>query len=673
MNLSFNSSPKHHLRQYFFSLEIGSGILQTSIWTVENNKVQVLSSGTYEEYLHSSDFISAADKSLTQSALSLKIDPASIKRVILGLPASWLSQERILPEKSKFLKEICQKLSLKPIGFVVSAEAVVRYLHTTEGVPPTAIIIGVSGSDLEVTVVRLGKIVGVHTVKRGGNITEDVKEGLSRFLPTDLFPSRIMLYDHGVELESLRQTLLSFSWQAPQHRLPFLHFPKIDVLPPDTSIIAISVTAGGEAISSQPQVIESVVEEINPEVISDLGFVENIDLALTSPQKKANIERPKTIRPKFKLPSLPVLPVLPSLRAIPAVIALLILLLLPIAYWYYFVTAKIVLTFRPQTITASFTAQLPFKTISTDAESEINLPTTGQVLIGDKATGVVTVVNGTTQIKTFSSGTELTSDSGLKFVTSENVTIASASGSADPNSYQPGKSDVKISSVNIGQDSNLSAGSEFKIGSFSKLDYVARNSQAFSGGTSRQASAVSKKDLADAKSQAEADLLTKSEAALKNTLPEGAVLISGTLTQKVISETTNFKEGEAADQLIYTKKVKSEGKTYQQADLDKLVEEKLSPQYPPNSKLLSSPKIEISFKGNTTSIIATVELAPDINTDEIAQKLLGQSVSKADGYFKNLSGLSETDIEFKPQKGELFKRFPYRSQNLSIFSTFVTP
>lgn len=655
----FTLTPKTSPRQYFFSLEVGSGVLQTAIWTVENHKVQVFSVGSYEKYLHTDDFITAADKSLTQSASSLKIDPTQIKRVILGLPASWLEKDHILPEKSKFLKDVCQKLALKPIGFVVTAEAVVRYLHTTEGVPPTAILIGISGADLEVTVVRLGKIVGIHTVKRGGNITDDVKEGLTRFLPADLFPSRILLYDHGVELESLRQTLLSFSWQAPQHRLPFLHFPKIDILPTNTSIQAVSITAGSEAALSQP--LETAVVTPEPEV--DLGFVEDVDLALAAPSKKVVIEKPKLPRPKFKLP---------NLRIFPILLLLFSLILLPILYWYYFVTAKIVLTFIPQTVTARFTASLPTKIVSTDAESEVTLPTTGQVLVGDKASGVVTIVNGTNVVKTFASGTELVSTNNLKFVTTDNVTIASASGTADPNSYQPGKADVKISASDIGQDSNLSAGSEFKVGSYSKLDYVARNNAALSGGSSRQAQAVSKKDLADAKSQADADLATKSQAALQNSLSSGEVLVPNSITQKIVSEIPNHKEGEAADSLTYTKKINTSGKTYLQSDLDKLVEDKLSPQYPPNSKLLSTPKVDLTFSKTQANIVASVDLAPDLNTDEMIPKLLGKPVASANDFFKNLPGLSKVDIEFKPSKGNFFKRFPYRKENLSIFSTFVT-
>jgi len=694
MNLPFSSSAKPHPRSYFFSLEIGNGILQTSIWTVENNKVQVLSTGTYEKYLHVTDFIAAADKSLSQSALSLKIDPTSIKRVILGLPSSWLSQERILPEKSKFLKEICQKLALKPIGFVVTAEAVIRYMQVTEGVPPTAVFIGISGEDLEISVSRLGKIVGIHTVKRGQSVAEDVKEGLSRFLPTDLFPSRILLYDHGVELEGLRQHLLSFPWQAPQHRLPFLHFPKIDVLPMETSIKAVSVTAGSEAAGNEsvfPEAEESVPAPITTDLV-DLGFVENVDLALSqkTPRKpppqeshvlpvKSKFVFPKITLPHFSFPRLGLL-----IFFIPFIIALLGFL------WWYFASVKIILSIVPQSTSARFTATAstksktqsqPFlllKNVITDADTEINLPTTGTILIGDKATGSVTIVNGTNQIKTFSSGTELFSPSGLKFVVANNVTIASASGTADPNSYQPGKADVAVTASDIGQDSNLSAGTEFRIGSFSKLDFIAKNTQALSGGTSRQAQAVSAKDLTDAKAQADADLTAKSLAALKNSLTATEVLLPDSISLQTVSESTNHKIGEAADQLTLTRKIKASAVSYSQSDLDQLVDAKLSPQYSQNTKPLSSPKIEISFKsaGSGTylaNINATVDLAPDINTEEIVSQLLGKPTSVSQEYFSHISGMSNLEMVFKPKFTDSFKRFPFRRENISVFSTFVSP
>lgn len=690
MNLPFTVSPNITSRNYYFSLEIGSAVLQTSIWTVENRKVQVLSVGTHEKFHHLSDFVAAADKSLTQSALSQKIDPVSIKNVILGLPSSWLSQEKILPERAKFLKEVCHKLSLKPIGFVITAESIIQFIHHTEGVPPTAIFIGISGDELEVSMVRLGKIYGIHTVKRGQNIIEDVKEGLSRFLPADLFPSRILLYDHGVELETIRQTLLGYSWQSGSNRLPFLHFPKIDILPANTSIKAISTTTGADAVANQisSRTISPAVK-VEPQVDSSgLSFVEDIDLAIhkSAPPSAVSVPAKTKFRPKITLPRLPGLPRLPRFFGIVPGLLVLILISLPVFAWYRFAKAEIYISIVPQTISVRFstTASLKqgepvsLKSTSTELDTEINLPTTGTALVGDKATGQVTVINGTNLPKTFPAGTLLTSPSQLKFETTADVTVSPASGSADPNSYQPGKADVSIIAQAIGQDSNLSAGTEFRIGSFSALDFTAKNSSAFSGGSSRQTQAVARKDITDAKSQADSDLNTKSEVALKSGLPQDSVIIPESLSIQTLSETTNFDEGQAAEQLTLNRKVKASALYYLQTDLDNLVESKLSPEYPENPKLLSTPKTEITFRSQGTNayqvnITASVDLAADIDTDRIISQLPGKPVTKIRPYFSSLPGYTDFKVEFTPKIFASVKILPLRRDNLSVFTTFVSP
>ena len=118
--------------------------------------------------------------------------------------------------------------------------------------------------------------------------------------------------------------------------------------------------------------------------------------------------------------------------------------------------------------------------------------------MGDKATGAVSVANNVKTARSLPAGTILTSPSGLKFVLDETITVASGSG--DVFNLQPAKAVAKITAVQIGGDSNLSAGTVFKVGTYAENETAAKNEAAISGGTSRQAKVVAKDDVAKLRS-----------------------------------------------------------------------------------------------------------------------------------------------------------------------------
>src|SRR3989344_2992709 len=270
MNLSFfkSTSPKPNGdREYLFALEIGHTQAKSAVWSVINDKPQVLAVGgtvTWDGQSEDS-LLAACDQTLSDSASRVdesgKIQP---EKVILGLPSTWIQAEKITTPWLKVLKTLSDKLSLKAVGFVITADAVIRAIQNSEGVPPTAIIIGVFQGDLEILLARMGKNAGTQVVKRSSTITSDVTEGLSRFINIDMLPSRMLLYDSGTELDQIRQTLLAHPWQAPQVKLPFLHFPKVENLPADFSIRSIALTGGFEVAESIGLIDASQPDDLAP-------------------------------------------------------------------------------------------------------------------------------------------------------------------------------------------------------------------------------------------------------------------------------------------------------------------------------------------------------------------------------------------------------------------------
>jgi hypothetical protein len=705
------TSDSHPPREYLFSVEIITESVKTSIWSVINGKIQILAIGRVTSWdgVSIESLVSACDESL--SDVTQKIDPSGKiqpEKMILGLPPDWVGDDKIIPEKLKILRTLTKELSLKAVGFVIIPQALVRYLHHTEGVPPTTILIGVRNEYLEITVSRLGKTDSTEQVRRSGNIGLDVAEGLTRFVGESMLPSRILLYDSGKNLEEIKQEMLTFAWQSPQYKLPFLHFPKIEILPPDFSVKAISQSGGDEVaksiglIKDEPQTDTGDEQQLGTSASpEDLGFFPDVDVAVSPEIVKQQaevapviekaapriVEPPKSKRPvlryKFTPPSF-------KLSAKPVSLLLLLLVFVGVAFWYFWfqIKADVNISLSPQDLNHKLEFQvdpqiaspdfssntLPASEKSIEVSGEKTKTTSGSKIIGDKATGSVSIINGTSSPRNFPAGTSITSPSGLKFTLDTSVDVASASGTADPNSYQPGKATVKITAAAIGSDSNLTAGTQFRVGSFSSLDYVARNESAFAGGSSRQVQTVSAKDLTELRSSLVAELSEQSKAQLLSESDSGTLIIPQSVSFKTQSEKPNHQVDDVSDSVSLNLSLKATALSISRETLDKIISEQISTVIP--AGFAQSKALDYDFEvlgveeqKFRISVNATTELLPVIDKKQIVQKILGKSETEADSYLRSLPNISKVDVVILPRLFSWIKILPHVEQNIRISTT----
>ena len=719
MNLPFlKKKASETKREYLFALEVGYESVKSAVWTVANDRTQVLSLGiTVRCQTDSEDsLIPACDQTLSGAAGSLdtsgRIQP---EKMILGLPVSWVNNDKIVPEKLHTLRSLTQKLSLKAIGFVVTIQALIKYLQYTEGVPPTSIIVGFWENIIEVTLVSMGKIEATQLVRKSNQITADVVEGLSRFGHVDMLPSRILIYDSGTDLEETKQELLGFAWQAPQNRLPFLHFPKVEILPPDFSVKAISLAGGSEVAEVLGMISKTGPEaEILPEVPEsvltpqELGFVGEGDVIPPEvspeplPPEPAPPEPlpPQVLAkarhfPQIKLPAfsfkLPAIKFsLPHLSFSSGIILGLLGLLavaggLFAAYWYL-PRATVVITVAPKSLQYEFdlTADtattapdltrriLPAVAADVGVSGHLTKTATGTKTIGDKATGEVTVINGTPSPRSFPVGTMITSATGLAFTFDSAVTVASASGTADPNLYQPGKANVKITAQVIGTDSNLTAGTQFRIGSFSTLDYVAKNDAAVSGGTSRQVAAVAAGDLTDLRSQLTTSLTDEARSKLAASVISDYQLLADSVKVTSVSEKFDHSVGDVADNLGLDLSLRATGLSFNSADLNNLITGQISSLIPAGFQLEEG-GINHSFtiksvkdKQAVISVQVTAVLTPQMENTQIINNISGKSVTAAKTYLESFPGISRIDFKFIPNLPQGLLTLPHVSKNIGV-------
>lgn len=660
------------------ALEIGQGVAKSAVWTVINSQTQVVSVGSPANWrdLDLNSLITAIDTTVSEA--SQRVDESrnlTINKVILGLPASWIKDDKIDSDKMVWVRQISEKLKLTPVGFVVTFEAVVRYVQHKEGVPLTAITLGFWPNILEMSLVHLGKIEGSVTVSRSQNLTDDVVEGLSRFPAVDMLPSRMLLYDSGIDLEEVKQLLLSYPWLSPSRKFGFLHFPKIEILPGDFTIRAIALSGGTEVAVSlgmldKPHEPLPKTETLNA---SDFGFTSEdiknkpvpVEEAEVVPVETPVIEKPKFILPKFSLPR-------PNIHinfkwGINLAILFFVLICLFVFAWAV-PKAKVNLAFQTTPIDHTFVAELSTQNVEATATETLSASTTGTKVVGDKATGSVTIVNSLATSKSFPKGTVITSPSGLKFNLDKDVQVASASGVAINKVF--GKSEVSVTAVKVGTESNLSTGTNFQIGSLATFDIVAQNDTAFLGGTSREVKAVAKTDVDTLRSQILEKAKTNAKQQLIDKTANQKLILDSIITQ-TISEDLDHKIGDAADSVNLKLTVRSKGVIINNSDLDKIVNLEINPLIPPGFRSTSVEIGNLGIKKTTSdtsqiSVSVKIKTVPQIDSQEIAKNITGKSLEIARKYLQSLPAIAKIDFKITPSLPIITSRLPFRPRRIEV-------
>ncbi len=306
-------------REYLLAIEIWDGEVKSAIWTVEGGKTRVAALGSHERWAEKEELIEAADRSLSQASERFTETGKEPSKVIFGLPEKWTDNKEIKPEYQKLLRELYQKLELKPVGYVLTFDALIHHLKRVEGIPPSAILVKLLEDKIHLAIVEVGKKLGAEEVSRSQNLASDLGEGLVRISEAETLPARLLVFDSD-EIEKVNQELVAYPWLKPQpggKKLPFLHLPKIEILPTDSDINAVALAGGSEVAKSlgfeikeeiketpvveepevkeEPQAAEDGEEKaVEPEV--DFGFVRGKDIKEEEPEK---IE-PKEIEPEVE-------------------------------------------------------------------------------------------------------------------------------------------------------------------------------------------------------------------------------------------------------------------------------------------------------------------------------------------------------------------------------------
>ena len=663
-NLLEKFTTKEAPAEHFFALNLSDETVKAAVWTVKEGQTQVVNLGKGAKWdgKNQESLLKAADQSLSQASQELKPGPNG---VIFGLPDTWVDKDAVSSEKKPWLKYLCDELELKPLGFVVTDTAIMAYLKIEEGTPISAILIQLSSSEINLTLVKLGKIIGSQLVGRSGDLGADVEEGLSRFDKVDALPARILLYNGGGDFEEDKQQLLSYDWEE---KLPFIHFPKVESLSSEITVRAVALAGGSE-------VAKSIGIEVKTRPEADQPLAEE-----PLPKIKVNLEpiweKLRTITSVFsKLPR----------SRLPLILGggfMVLLVGLFLLYWYV-PKASLALYLEPQVVNQELELSLdpeantvvvgsnvlPVQLVEKSVSGEKTSEVTGTKLIGDPAKGGVTLYNKTATTKTFVAGSLLLGPGNLAFSLDEETTVASRSSSVDQNEntiISPGKADAKITASNIGPESNLAADSRLSFKQFSEDDYYAKSS-GLSGGTAREVKAVTEADMDDLEAALTADLIDTAKEELRQSLGSDQVLIERENDLALADKNFSQADSEVADNLTLRGKLNYEGIVYRQAELDMLLKEAIKTKIPENfviSEFSGLERGEVS--GMTLPIQYEAKLLPRLDFNEIKKNLRGRYPDKVEEYLVSLPQFVSADIQIKPNLPKALKTLPRVTKNINL-------
>lgn len=692
-NLLAKFTNKEVPAEHFFALNLSEETVRAAVWTVKEGQTQVVNLGKSESWdgKTKEGLLKAADQSLSQASEGVRPEPNG---VIFGLPETWADKDAINQEKKAQLKYLCDELALKPLGFVVTDTAIIAYLKIEEGTPISAILIQLTSSEINLTLVKLGKIIGSQLVGRSGDLGADVEEGLSRFEKVDALPARIILYNGGGDFEEDKQQLLSYDWEE---KLPFIHFPKVESLSSEITVRAVALSGGSEVAQSlgievkiRPEADGPLAQETTAET---LGFVVGEDVAKTKsrPEPEFEPEPVATPGPKFKANLEPLwekittaVSKLPRSR-LPVILGggLAVLLIgLSLLYWYI-PKASVVLYLEPQVVNqelelildpeassvAAGSNVLPVKLVEKTVSGEKTSEATGTKTIGDPAKGGAMLYNKTASTKTFPGGTVLLGPDQLAFTLDEEVAVASRSAEEDGEgviTITPGKAEGKITASNIGPESNLAADARLTFKQFSEDDYYTKSS-GLSGGTAREVKAVSEDDLADLEAALTSDLTTTAKNELQQSLGSDQVLIER--ENGLVLADKNFSQAadEAADNLTLRGQLNYEGIVYRQAELDLLLKEAIKTKIPENFVISEFSGLKLGAVADMTlSISYEAKLLPRLDFNEIKKNLHGRYPDKVEEYLVSLPQFVSADIQITPNLPKALKTLPRVTKNISL-------
>ncbi|HXK52482.1 hypothetical protein H6802_02655 [Candidatus Nomurabacteria bacterium] len=322
--------------------------------------------------------------------------------------------------------------------------------------------------------------------------------------------------------------------------------------------------------------------------------------------------------------------------------------------------------------------------VSTSTVQTASVPTTGEKLVGNQASGTVKIYNKTTNGKTFKKGTVLVykkDDKTLKYTLDEEVEVPERTEDIlqDPPLITWGEKEVDVTAEEIGNSYNIDSGESLDFDDFDKDDYTAKSTTKINGGSSETLKIVAQEDIDNLLIELEkSDDKTKTE--LQQKTSTGRKLIPGSISLQTTKDSFSAELGDEAENLELVREATATGLTYSENELEVLLDRLVDDFVPEGFELSTKDKeIKAEVLGATETTTLSSEQAdlqvtikayviPKIDEIELRENLAGAPLSKAEEILNAISNVATYSLDVKPNI-PLLNSLPHNPENIEITVT----
>jgi hypothetical protein len=381
---------------------------------------------------------------------------------------------------------------------------------------------------------------------------------------------------------------------------------------------------------------------------------------------------------KFKNPLAPALKFFKKGIFLSGLMVFFVVFIAGFVWWWVYPKAEVTLFVSPKVLKEDFSIiassdgdgqeSVSFNEIKISLTSEKTKSATGTMTTGEKAKGEITLYRTGGQV-TLSSGATILGPGGLRFTLDEDAELASGSASS------PSTQKVAVTAEDIGAQYNLAGDTVFSVANYSTSDLEAKNENSFSGGSSREVSAVSKEDLEELFDNLLDELKNQAIKQLYENTSGSEILVEDSLVFTKETETYSRNVGDEATtvslklQLNFTAIVLNKDELI--AMSRKMLEEKV-----PEGYILRDDQIQTDFDIEESDeendeyeikTIVSANLLPQTDSSEISKKITGKSLDAARKTLEEqVPSYVRSEFNFNVNLPGKLKTLPHLTKNIVI-------
>lgn len=285
--------------------------------------------------------------------------------------------------------------------------------------------------------------------------------------------------------------------------------------------------------------------------------------------------------------------------------------------------------------------------------SSVEFDATGSKDVGEKASGQVTLSNGSdSDAISVPAGTVFTAASGQRFASASGVTVPGAKVAGG--SIVPGKATVTVTAADIGSEYNIGAQS-YAVQGFNSLG---ASGTAMSGGSKERVTVVSDGDVTAAKEK----LASQDSNAIKDELRKKFngefIVVEESFTAETGDPSVSPRVGEQAKKAKITSETTFTLLGLARKDVKQVLDDVLKDALnsKPDQSVFSDGSNNIQFQSfqkladsnYTARLITTGYIGTTIDTKQLAEQVKGKKQGEIEQITNQISGVDKTDIKFSP-------------------------